>query len=191
MRPSTLYKGYQAQLAARETARQRMLATAWEIEEAERFIAFLDAIHVDNEDRLKFTEERLDSLRGLFSERNHAEVDDDRDYLQAVYEDELEILKTVSSQAEHVSKVLGSRVGKAFQSGVKRPRFPSSQSRVIDNEADVSKASARPGVDGSGSPTASGCRDFDDDDDPIYPGTFADYSERPGFHKASYVATAS
>ncbi|KAG1824539.1 uncharacterized protein BJ212DRAFT_1295685 [Suillus subaureus] len=117
-----------------------VLATAWEIEEAECFIMFLDAMHVNNKDQLKLMKDQLDSLRSLFSECDCTEVDDDRDYLQAVYEDEFEILKIVSSQAERVAKVLGLHVSKAFQSGVRGPRFPSSQPGVIDDEDNVNKA---------------------------------------------------
>ncbi|KAG2132208.1 hypothetical protein BD769DRAFT_1386492 [Suillus cothurnatus] len=121
MRPATLYKGYQAKLAARETARQRMLVTAWEIEEAERFLAFLDALYIDNEERFGFAQDDLDIFRSLFSERDRSDVDDDRDYLQAVYEDELEVLRVVSLQAEQFSKILGARTKKDFlQPGSRR-----------------------------------------------------------------------
>ncbi|KAG1895476.1 uncharacterized protein F5891DRAFT_984260 [Suillus fuscotomentosus] len=184
MHPSTLYKGYQAQLAARETARQRMLATAWEIEETERFIIFLNAIHADNEDRLKLTDDQLHAFRNLFSERDCVDADDDRDYLQAVYEDECEILKIVASQAEHVAKVLGSRVSKAFQHGVGASRSSSLQPGFVGDDS-VDKASVESGADGSGSPTAGGVPD--DDDNPIYLGT----PDNLGIHpKASCVATA-
>lgn len=190
MRPSTLYKGYQAQLAARETARQRMLATAWEIEEAERFIVFLNAMHADNKDRLKFTNDQLHSFRSLFSQRDCTDVDDDRDYLQVVYEDEYDILKAISSQAEHVAKVLGSCVSKSFQSGVGASRFSSSQPGVIDDEDDsASEASMKSGADGSGSPTGGGV--LDDEDDPKYPGTYADYTANLGIRpEASCMGTA-
>jgi hypothetical protein len=121
MRPATLYKGYQAKLAARETARQRMLVTAWEIEEAERFLAFLDALYIDNEERFGFAQDDLDIFRSLFSERDRSDVDDDRDYLTAVYEDELEVLRVVSLQAEQFSKILGARTKKDFlQPGSRR-----------------------------------------------------------------------
>ncbi|KAG1838718.1 hypothetical protein DFJ58DRAFT_845949 [Suillus subalutaceus] len=186
MRPSTLYKGYQAQLAAHETARQCMLAITWEIEEAEHFIAFLNAMHANNKDRLKFTDTQLHSYRSLFPERDCIEVDNDRDYLQAVYEDKCEILKVISYQAEHVAKVLGSHVSNAFQSGVGASRFPSSQPEVIDDEADgVSRASMKSG--GSRSLTGSGA--LDEKDDPKYLGTCADYTTSLGIRpKASCSA---
>ncbi|KAG1759914.1 hypothetical protein EDD22DRAFT_848923 [Suillus occidentalis] len=110
LRSSTLYKGYKAKLAARETARQRLVVTAWEIEESERLTAFLDALHTENEERLGFANEELRSFRSFLSERGHVEVDDDRDYLQAIYEDECEILRVTSAQAKQISKILGSRV---------------------------------------------------------------------------------
>ncbi|KAG1798705.1 hypothetical protein EV424DRAFT_1352499 [Suillus variegatus] len=176
MHPSTLYKGYQAQLAARETA--------WEIKETECFIIFLNAIHADNEDQLKLTDDQLHAFRNLFSERDCVDVDDDRDYLQAVYEDECEILKIVTSQAEHVAKVIGSRVGKAFQHGVGASRSSSLQPGFVGDDS-VDKASVESGADGSGSPTAGGVPDYDDD--PIYLGTPKNLGICP---KVSCMATA-
>ncbi|KAG1800874.1 uncharacterized protein HD556DRAFT_1304860 [Suillus plorans] len=131
MRLATLYKGYQAKLAAHETARQCMLVTAWEIEETEHFLEFLDTLHVDNEERLGFTQEDLNIFRKLFSERDRSDVNDDRDYLQAVYEDEMEILRVVLLQAEQFSKILGARVKKDFlQPGARGLGSPSPEPGV-------------------------------------------------------------
>ncbi|KAG1786552.1 uncharacterized protein HD556DRAFT_1313430 [Suillus plorans] len=91
LRSSTLYKGYKAKLAAHETARQRLVVTAWEIEESECFTAFLDALHDENKERLGFADRELQSFRSIFSDRGCKEVEDDKDYLQAIYEDECEI----------------------------------------------------------------------------------------------------
>ncbi|KAG1882074.1 hypothetical protein F4604DRAFT_1539565, partial [Suillus subluteus] len=66
--PSTLYKGYKAKLAARETAHQQLVVTAWEIEESERFTAFLDALHAENEDQLGLADKELQRFRSFFSE---------------------------------------------------------------------------------------------------------------------------
>ncbi|KAG1908306.1 uncharacterized protein F5891DRAFT_973748 [Suillus fuscotomentosus] len=145
LRSSTLYKGYKAKLAARETARQRLVVTAWEIEESERFTAFLDALHSENEERLGFADEELQNFRRIFSERDRTEVDDDRDYLQAIYEDECEILHVTSAQAEQISKILGSRTKDAFlQSGPadSQSRFPSLEIHddddiVLDDSSDL------------------------------------------------------
>ncbi|KAG1842447.1 hypothetical protein C8R48DRAFT_679003 [Suillus tomentosus] len=145
LRSSTLYKGYKAKLAARETARQRLVVTAWEIEESERFTAFLDALHSENEERLGFADEELQNFRRIFSERDRTEVDDDRDYLQAIYEDECEILRVTSAQAEQISKILGSRTKDAFlQSGPadSQSRFPSLEIHddddiVLDDSSDL------------------------------------------------------
>jgi hypothetical protein len=137
LRSSTLYKGYKAKLAARETARQRLVVTAWEIEETERLTAFLDALHTENEERLGFANEELRSFRSFLSERGHVDVDDDRDYLQAIYEDECEILRVTSAQAKQISKILGSRVKGAFlESGdaESRSRHPSLE--IHDDEGD-------------------------------------------------------
>ncbi|KAG2056664.1 hypothetical protein BDR06DRAFT_970025 [Suillus hirtellus] len=132
MRPATLYKGYQAKLAACETACQRMLVTTWEIEETEHFLEFLDALHVDNEEQLGFAQEDLNIFRKLFSEHDCSNVNDDRDYLQAVYEDEMEILHVVLLQAEQFSKILGACVKKDFlQPGAKGLGSPSPEPGVL------------------------------------------------------------
>ncbi|KAG2056598.1 hypothetical protein BDR06DRAFT_1005903 [Suillus hirtellus] len=166
-----------------------MLATAWEIEEAEHFIVFLNAMHADNEDQLKFTNDQLCSFRSLFSEHDCTDVNNDRDYLQAVYEDEYDILKAISSQAEHVVKVSGSCISKSFQSGVGTSRFSSSQPGVIDDEDDsTSEASMKSGANGSGSPTGGGV--FNNEDNHKYLGTYADYTANLGIHlEASFMDT--
>lgn len=137
LRSSTLYKGYKAKLAARETARQRLVVTAWEIEESERFTAFLDALHDENKERLGFADRELQSFRSIFSDRGCKEVEDDRDYLQAIYEDECEVLRVTSAQAEQISKILGSRTKDAFlQSGPTdlRSRLPSLEIHNSDDD---------------------------------------------------------
>ncbi|KAG0702297.1 hypothetical protein DFH29DRAFT_875215 [Suillus ampliporus] len=63
----------------------------------------------ENKDYLKFKDEELQAITNIFSLHNCPEVDDDTDYLQAVYDDECEILSAVSAQADVVSKHLGSR----------------------------------------------------------------------------------
>jgi hypothetical protein len=113
------------------------VVTAWEIEESERLTAFLDALHTENEERLGFANEELWSFRSFLSECGHVEVDDDRDYLQAIYEDECEILRITSAQAKQISKILGSRVKDVFpQSGdaESQSRLPSLEIR--DDEGD-------------------------------------------------------
>ncbi|KAG1883752.1 hypothetical protein F4604DRAFT_1677482 [Suillus subluteus] len=154
LHPSTLYKGYKAKLAARETARQRLVVTAWEIEESECFTAFLDALHAENEDQLGLADKELQRFRSFFSEHDRLQVDDDRDYLQAIYEDECKILCVTSAQAEQISKILGSRVKDAFlQSGAaeSRPRnlkIPDDEDDriILDSSEDLDSEEECPGV---------------------------------------------
>ncbi|KAG1848907.1 hypothetical protein F4604DRAFT_1687609 [Suillus subluteus] len=154
LHPSTLYKGYKAKLAARETARQRLVVTAWEIEESEHFTAFLDALHAENEDQLGLADKELQRFRSFFSEHDRLQVDDDRDYLQAIYEDECEILRVTSAQAEQISKILGSRVKDAFlQSGAAESRphsleIPDDEDDriILDSSEDLDSEEECPGV---------------------------------------------
>ncbi|KAG2129637.1 hypothetical protein DEU56DRAFT_758132, partial [Suillus clintonianus] len=87
MTTATLYKGYKAKLASREVARQRMVLATWEIDEAAQYEEFLIAIYGENEQRK---------------------------YLQAVFEDECEILRVASAQTDQVATLLNSRVKHAF-----------------------------------------------------------------------------
>ncbi|KAG1813399.1 hypothetical protein EV424DRAFT_1349076 [Suillus variegatus] len=87
---ATLYKAYKAKLASHETARQRLLTTTWEIEEAEGYTAFLEALHVESKQFLGLEDAKLKKMRDWFSSRNLTEVADDTNYLQAVYDDECE-----------------------------------------------------------------------------------------------------
>lgn len=114
MSTSTLYKGYKAKLATREVARQRMLLTTWEIEEADRHSIFLDGIHAENEGQFKSAEQDLQRFRKIFSQRGQVDLGDDRKYLQAVYQDESDALRVISAQTDQVAKLLSVRVRKAF-----------------------------------------------------------------------------
>ncbi|KAG2753851.1 hypothetical protein P692DRAFT_20657621, partial [Suillus brevipes Sb2] len=61
--PATMYKAFKAKLASRETARQRLLATAWELEEVERYSAFLEAFHAENKQFLGLEDAKLEKMR--------------------------------------------------------------------------------------------------------------------------------
>ncbi|KAG1765675.1 hypothetical protein EDD22DRAFT_950980 [Suillus occidentalis] len=111
---STLYKAFKAKLASRETARQRLLTTTWELEEAERYTSFLEAFHAENKEVLGLEDAKLERMRAWFSARNKREVEDDTNYLQAVYDDECEILRSLTTQAQQVSKILGKRTDGIF-----------------------------------------------------------------------------
>jgi len=128
MSSSTLYKGYKVKLAAREASRQRLLLTVWELEEARRFSTFLDAIHAEEEELLKSTEEELQDFRRMISQRSQAEVDGDKTYLQAVYEDECKVLRMISTQADEVANLLGKCAKQSFL------RFTGDSSPYATNE---------------------------------------------------------
>lgn len=136
--PATMYKAFKAKLASRETARQRLLATAWELEEVERYSAFLEAFHAENKQFLGLEDAKLEKMRAWFSSRNLAEVADDTDYLQAVYDDECEILRSLSSQARQVSKILGSRSDNIFSAstGQSTSKSPLNVSLVVEDDLD-------------------------------------------------------
>ncbi|KAG1731874.1 hypothetical protein EDD22DRAFT_852821 [Suillus occidentalis] len=102
----TLYKGYKAKLATHEVARQCMLLTTWEIEEADRHSIFLNDIHAENEGQFKSAEQELQCYRKIFSQHGQAELGDDRKYLQAVYQDESDALRVISTQTDQVAKLL-------------------------------------------------------------------------------------
>ncbi|KAG2344879.1 hypothetical protein BDR05DRAFT_998885 [Suillus weaverae] len=110
----TLYKGYKAKLASHEVARQRMVLAMWEIDEVARYEAFLISIYGENEWRFKMVEGELQGFRKIFSQHGQAELEDDGQYLQAVYEDESEILRVTSAQTDQVANLLSSRVKQAF-----------------------------------------------------------------------------
>jgi hypothetical protein len=147
MSNSTLRKAFRAKQASREAARMRLLTTAWEIEEAEHFAAFLGALHLENKRQLNLASDELDGLRRILSTRSHEEVDDDADYFQAVYDDELEALQLATAHTEKVAELLNSR-GQAVPGEI--------------TEASTAQAST---FEESGGVTARGS--FDVDDSPV------------------------
>ncbi|KAG1882720.1 hypothetical protein F4604DRAFT_1678228 [Suillus subluteus] len=60
----------ESKLAGHEAARQRLVTTAWELEESERFTTFLDRVHHENKDRLLLSDEELKKIRNTFSSRS-------------------------------------------------------------------------------------------------------------------------
>ncbi|KAG1777253.1 hypothetical protein EV702DRAFT_1045623 [Suillus placidus] len=107
---ATLYQLFKSKLAGREAARQRLVTTTWELEASEWYTTFLDGLYRENKDRLLFSDEELSRIRNVFSDRLQEEIDDDMNYLQAVYDDECEMLRAVAAQAEVLKRHLGSRV---------------------------------------------------------------------------------
>ncbi|KAG1891599.1 uncharacterized protein F5891DRAFT_1197652 [Suillus fuscotomentosus] len=106
MKTATLYKGYKAKLLTREVARQRLFLSTLEAEEADLTACYADAIRAENKECFGSAEEELQRYRSHFSQCGHLEADDDRNYLQAVYEDECRILRTVNIQTDQVAKIL-------------------------------------------------------------------------------------
>ncbi|KAG1891769.1 uncharacterized protein F5891DRAFT_1197465 [Suillus fuscotomentosus] len=104
----TLYKAFKAVLAGREAARHEVATSLWQVEASERMSTFNQALHQENKTRLFLKDEQLKKIRNIFSERDRTEIDDDTNYNQAVYNDECEILRAITAQAEIISNHLGS-----------------------------------------------------------------------------------
>ncbi|KAG1898798.1 uncharacterized protein F5891DRAFT_981687 [Suillus fuscotomentosus] len=104
----TLYKVFKAVLAGREAACHEVATSLWQVEASERMSAFNQALHQENKTRLFLKDEQLKKIRNIFSERDRTEIEDDTNYNQAVYNDECEILRAITTQAEIISNHLGS-----------------------------------------------------------------------------------
>jgi hypothetical protein len=113
MKTSTLYKGYKAKLLSREVARQRLFLSTLEAEEADLTATYADSICAENRERFGLAEEELQRYRKRFSQRGCLDAVD-RDYLQAVYEDECQILRTISVQTDQVAKILDKRIAQSL-----------------------------------------------------------------------------
>jgi hypothetical protein len=132
---ATLYKAFKAKLASREAAHQHLLTMTWELEEAEHYTSFLEAYHAENKQQLGLEDAKLEKMRAWFSTRNPTEVADDTNYLQAVYDDECKILRSLTSQAQQVSKILGKRSDGIFSAstGESTSKSPLDVSLVVDD----------------------------------------------------------
>ncbi|KAG2746288.1 hypothetical protein P692DRAFT_20739591 [Suillus brevipes Sb2] len=138
---ATLYQLFKSKLADREAACQRLVTTSWELEASEQHTTFLDELYRENKDRLLFSDEELRKIRNVFSDRSQEEIDEDMNYLQAVYDDECEILRAVAAQADILKRHLGSRVqedtvdfmGKSSN----RPKFIPKSSPSSDTDDDM------------------------------------------------------
>ncbi|KAG1885929.1 uncharacterized protein F5891DRAFT_989250 [Suillus fuscotomentosus] len=108
MNIDTLYKAFKAVLASREVTRLQVATSLWQVECAEHMTALNQALHQENRARLNTKDEQLKKIRNFFSEPRRAETDDDTNYPQAVYDDECEMLRAITAQADLVSRCLGS-----------------------------------------------------------------------------------
>ncbi|KAG1721548.1 uncharacterized protein EDB91DRAFT_1256471 [Suillus paluster] len=164
MSSPTVYKGYRARLAAREAACQRLLLTAWEIEEAERFATFIKAIHTENERWFGMVEEELQDFRRMFSQHGQEEVAGNKSYLQAVYEDKCEVLRIISVQADQVGQLLGKHVKENFlQSTGKSFRQPGAGIFCAGNGVHLEESDET----SEGSDDLGSCRDGNLDDSDV------------------------
>ncbi|KAG2054952.1 hypothetical protein BDR06DRAFT_971300 [Suillus hirtellus] len=106
MKTATLYKGYKAKLLTHEVTCQHLFLSTLEAEEADLTASYADAICAENKEHFGPAKEELQHYRSHFSQHGHLEADDDRNYPQAVYEDECQILCTVNIQTNQVVKIL-------------------------------------------------------------------------------------
>jgi hypothetical protein len=133
-----LYQLFKSKLAGWEAAHQRLVMTTWELEASEWYTTFLDGLYCENKDCLLFSDEELKRIRNVFADRSQEDIDDDVNYLQAIYDDDCEILHAVAAQANVLKKHLGSRasddvlgsMGKSSHS----PRFVSKPSPFSDTD---------------------------------------------------------
>ncbi|KAG1869860.1 hypothetical protein C8R48DRAFT_671083 [Suillus tomentosus] len=148
----------ESKLASREAARQRLVLTAWEVEESERFTAFLNGLHRENQDRLLFSDEELKKVRNVFSDRSQEQIDDDTSYLQAVYDEDCEIFRAVSAQAEVLTKHLGSHIKEDILGSMGKsshtPHFVGGRGSQRKGKAAIPKPPRGSGLNPSGLPAA-------------------------------------
>ncbi|KAG2364149.1 hypothetical protein BDR07DRAFT_1482870 [Suillus spraguei] len=105
----TLYKAFKAVLANREATCHEVVTSLLQVEYSQCMTAFSEALHQENKDCLYLKDEQPKKIRNLFSEHDRTEIDDNKNYLQAIYNDECEMLRAITTQAEVISKRLGSR----------------------------------------------------------------------------------
>ncbi|KAG2032526.1 hypothetical protein BDR03DRAFT_1002558 [Suillus americanus] len=135
---ATMYKAFKAKLASCETVCQCLLMTAWELEEVECYSAFLEAFHAESKQFLGLEDAKLDKMRAWFSSCSLTEVADNTNYLQAIYDDKCEILRSLSSQAHQVSKILGAQSNNIFSvsTGQSTSKSPLIVSSVVEDDLD-------------------------------------------------------
>jgi hypothetical protein len=104
----TLYKAFNAVLASHEAIHHEVATSLWEVEASECMTAFNQALHQENKNQLNLKDEQLKKIRNFFSEWDCTENDNNMDYHQVIYNDECEMLRTITAQAKIISKCLGS-----------------------------------------------------------------------------------
>jgi len=111
---TAMTEGFGTMLAAREVACQRLLLTAWEIEETKRFSSFLRHIQAGHERQLSRADEILQDIKSFFTQCCRADVESSQECLQAIQENESKTFQIITAQAKHVSNLLGRGVAESF-----------------------------------------------------------------------------
>jgi hypothetical protein len=96
----TLYKAFKALLASCKAACHEVATLLWQVEASEHMSTFNQALHQENKMQLNLKDEQLKKIRNIFSEHDCTEIDDNTNYCQAVYNDECEMLCTITAKAE-------------------------------------------------------------------------------------------
>ncbi|KAG1741633.1 hypothetical protein EDB19DRAFT_1907860 [Suillus lakei] len=107
---ATLYELFKSQLAGWEAACQLLVTTTWELKASERYTTFLNGLQHENRNSLISSDEELKCIRNVFSDQSQQDLDNDINYLQAVYDDDCEILRAIAAQADVLKRHLGSRI---------------------------------------------------------------------------------
>jgi hypothetical protein len=160
-----LYKAFKAALAGREAARYEVATSLWQVEYSERITAFNQALHQENRDRLNMRDEQLKKIRNTFSERDRTENDGDMVYLQAAYDDECEMLRAITTQAESISNHLGARAKRDLLASTGEapylPRFVG----TLHNRDNIARALCSGFTDAGTDTDIDSDIDFGEDDD--------------------------
>ncbi|KAG1813773.1 hypothetical protein EV424DRAFT_1348931 [Suillus variegatus] len=107
MNVDMLYKAFKAVLASCEVTHLQVAISLWQVECAEHMTALNQVLHQENRARLNMKDEQLKKIRNFFSECHRTETDDNTNYPQAIYDDECEMLRAITAQADLISKCLG------------------------------------------------------------------------------------
>lgn len=115
MPDNLLIKAYQVKRASRNSIAHRAALALAEFEEAELHKAYLSAVHARQQERVALTDEQLDVLALLLSDRGLSDVEDDTNYQRTTYAEELSALMVAQMEAIQMEELVHSRADPSHQ----------------------------------------------------------------------------
>jgi hypothetical protein len=109
MSDDSVYKAVQLKHATKEDLRHQLMHTTWRLEHNRREKSFLKSLQREQEGEFKMAETEMEIFRGFITTRGLPALEEDKDYLEAIFAEELDQYDVASEQYDEFLTHAGKR----------------------------------------------------------------------------------